>query len=124
MSYCLKRLSILWPAARAAFYKGDERTRTMEVDVDGTLVTTYTSSGESSLFEIIDITGPGRVITVTGVLEPDEWFSILEVSNSSSIDVVGRCLPRHANPEQAGSALFFFSQTRLINPHTARTTGR
>lgn len=51
----------------------------MEVYVDGTLATTYTSSGVTSLFEIIDIPGPGRVITVTGVLADDEWFSILEV---------------------------------------------
>lgn len=64
----------------AAFYKGDERKRTMEVSVDGTLATTYTSSGATSLFEIIKIPGPGKVITVTGVLADDEWFSILEVS--------------------------------------------
>lgn len=60
----------------------------MEVYVDDALVTTYTSSGETSLFEIIDITGPGRVITVTGVLADDEWFSILEVSLAAQASIL------------------------------------
>lgn len=57
--------------------------RTMEVYVDGTLVTTWTSSGTTDVFESIDLSGnAGEVIEVTGVLTDREWLSIMEVGSA------------------------------------------
>ena len=62
-------------------YKGDTRARTVEVYVDGVLVTTWTSSGTTVGFESIDLSGTsGSVIDVVGVLGDSEWLSIIEVS--------------------------------------------
>ncbi len=48
--------------------------------VDGVLATTWTSSGTTSGFETIDLSGvSGRVIDVTGQLADSEWLSITEV---------------------------------------------
>lgn len=61
-------------------YKGAERQTTVEVRVDGALVTTWTSSGETDNPESIMFTGTsGSVIDVTGVLADTEWLSIVEV---------------------------------------------
>lgn len=61
-------------------YKGATRTTTAEVYVDGALVTTWTSSGTTSEFETIDLSGStGTVVEITGVLGNSEWLSIVEV---------------------------------------------
>ena len=55
--------------------------RTVEVYVDGVLVTTWTSSGTTTDFESIDISGTsGTTIEIVGVLGNNEWLSIIEVS--------------------------------------------
>ncbi|CAM9933566.1 unnamed protein product [Pylaiella littoralis] len=64
---------------RLAMYKGNERQRSVEVYVDGVLVTTWTSSGTTLDFESIDLSGSsGQEVTVTGVLGNSEWLSIIE----------------------------------------------
>ncbi|CAN0341712.1 unnamed protein product [Ectocarpus sp. 12 AP-2014] len=64
---------------RVALYKGNTRLRTMEVSVDGVSVTTWTSSGMTSSFESIDISGySGEVVSITGVQGDREWLSIIE----------------------------------------------
>eukprot|EP00752_Nemacystus_decipiens_P013409 g11873.t1 len=64
---------------RLAMYKGTTRQRTMEVYVDGVLVTTWTSSGTTDSFENISMSGStGQVVEVTGVLGAFEWLSIIE----------------------------------------------
>eukprot|EP00903_Cladosiphon_okamuranus_P018639 g17154.t1 len=62
-----------------ALYKGDERTRTMDVKVDGAKVTTWTSSGVTLDFESIDLGVAGQVVELTGVLADSDWLSITEV---------------------------------------------
>lgn len=53
----------------------------MEVSVDGVSVTTWTSSGTTSSFESIDMSGySGEIVSITGVQGDREWFSIIEVS--------------------------------------------
>eukprot|EP00752_Nemacystus_decipiens_P007213 g6456.t1 len=64
---------------RLAMYKGATRTRTVDVSVDGVVVTTWTSSGTTADFESVDLSGQsGQAITVTGVLADMEWLSIVE----------------------------------------------
>eukprot|EP00903_Cladosiphon_okamuranus_P018634 g17151.t1 len=64
---------------RLAMYKGASRARTVEVRVGGVLVTTWTSSGTTTDFESIDLSGySGQHITITGVLDEMEWLSIVE----------------------------------------------
>ncbi|CAN0121365.1 unnamed protein product, partial [Ectocarpus sp. 13 AM-2016] len=64
---------------RLALYKGATRVRTVDVTVDGSLATTWTSSGTTDGFESIDLSGFfGQDITVTGVLDNSEWLSIKE----------------------------------------------
>eukprot|EP00752_Nemacystus_decipiens_P014959 g13318.t1 len=66
-------------AVKPALYKGDTRTRTVEVHVDGVLVTTWTSSGTTAGFEGIDLSGSsGSMIEIVGVLDDSEWLSIIE----------------------------------------------
>ncbi|CAM9688793.1 unnamed protein product, partial [Scytosiphon promiscuus] len=51
---------------RLAMYQGSTRVRTMDVFVDGALATTWTSSGTTSDFETIDLSGYyGQDITIT-----------------------------------------------------------
>lgn len=67
-------------------YKGTERTREMKVYVDNNLVTTWTSSGTTDGFEIIDLSETsGEVIQVTGVLADSQWLSITEVRPACSL---------------------------------------
>ncbi|CBJ29586.1 Likely pseudogene [Ectocarpus siliculosus] len=63
-----------------AMYQGDTRVRTVDVAVDGDLVTTWTSSGTTSGFESVDMSGAtGQVVTITGAeLSDSEWLSIVE----------------------------------------------
>ncbi|CAM9582225.1 unnamed protein product [Ectocarpus fasciculatus] len=65
---------------RVALYNGDIRVRTVDVFVDGALVTTWTSSGTTDGFESIQfIDGiAGTVVELQGVLGNSEWLSIIE----------------------------------------------
>lgn len=60
-------------------YKGDTRTRTMDVYVDGVVQTTWTSSGTTTGFENIELGVSGHAVELRGVLADSEWLSILEV---------------------------------------------
>lgn len=79
----------------SAMYQGATRVRTMDVSVDGILVTTWTSSGTTSDFENIDLSGyAGQDVTITGVLADSEWLSIVEVRQatfrrSNPVSIVG-----------------------------------
>lgn len=74
----------------SALYQGATRQRTLDVYVDGEMVRTWTSSGETDDFETIDLTGndgqllvpytEGQVLELSGSRVPSEWISILEVS--------------------------------------------
>ena len=59
--------------------KGDERTRTLEIYVDGVIFTTWTSSGTTLDFETVTLGVTGSTIELRGVLEDSEWLSIMEV---------------------------------------------
>lgn len=60
-------------------YKGDTRTRTMDAYVDDVMVTSWTSSGTTTAFEIIDLGVTGQAVELRGVLADSEWLSISEV---------------------------------------------
>ena len=60
-------------------YKGDERTRTIDIYVDGVFVTSWTSSGTTLDFETVALGITGGSIELRGVLEDSEWLSIMEV---------------------------------------------
>eukprot|EP00752_Nemacystus_decipiens_P014961 g13320.t1 len=62
-----------------AMYKGDSRTRTMDVYVDDVMITSWTSSGTTTAFENIDLGVSGQTVELRGVLEGSEWLSIMEV---------------------------------------------
>ncbi|CAM9670498.1 unnamed protein product [Ascophyllum nodosum] len=62
-----------------AMYKGDERTRTVDIYVDGVIVITWTSSGTTLDFETVTLGVAGSNIELRGVLEDSEWLSIMEV---------------------------------------------
>lgn len=70
-----------------ALWKGDERTRTVQINVDGTSVTTWTSSGTTAGLETIDLAGAsGQVLEVVAVASSSsEWLSIIEVCLPSSL---------------------------------------
>lgn len=52
--------------------------------MDGALATTWTSSGATSSFENVNLSGSsGQVVEITGVLGPFEWLSIIEVNGIS-----------------------------------------
>lgn len=82
----------------AAMYKGDTRTRTLDIYVDDVLETTWTSSGTTTDFETVklgffttDSTSggggydyshvgvAGSKVELVGDLVASEWLSILEV---------------------------------------------
>lgn len=64
-----------------AMYEGDSRVRTVDISVDGSLVTTWTSSGTTTDFEGINLSGTyGQEITITGKnLADSDWLSVIEV---------------------------------------------
>ena len=76
------QLSLAYPARNPpALYKGTQRQRTVQVYVDGDMVTTWTSSGTTDDFESIGVTGAaGKAIDIVGVLGESEWLSIIEVN--------------------------------------------
>ncbi|CAM9345645.1 unnamed protein product [Scytosiphon promiscuus] len=59
--------------------RGDSRTRTMEIYVDGALQTSWTSSGTTTSFESVNLGVTGQTIELRGVLDDTEWLSIMEV---------------------------------------------
>ena len=63
-------------------YKGDERTRTVNIYVDGVIVITWTSLGTTLDFESVTLGVAGSNIELRGVLEDSEWLSIMEVHNT------------------------------------------
>ena len=65
-------------------YKGDERTRTVDIYVDGVIVTTWTSSGTTLDFETITLGVTGGTVKLRGMLEDSEWLSIMEVKFRSN----------------------------------------
>ncbi|CAM9778380.1 unnamed protein product, partial [Hapterophycus canaliculatus] len=60
-------------------YKGDERTRTMDIYVDNVKATTWTSSGSTTEFENVELGVAGQSIELRGVLGGSDWLSITEV---------------------------------------------
>ncbi|CAN0221443.1 unnamed protein product [Pylaiella littoralis] len=60
-------------------YKGDERTKTMDIYVDGVMQTSWTSSGTTTDFENIELDVSGKAVELRGVLADSEWLSIMEV---------------------------------------------
>ena len=62
-----------------AIYKGDQRTRTMNICVDEVLTTSWTSSGTTLDYEAIAFGVTGESIELRGVLDDSEWLSIMEV---------------------------------------------
>ncbi|CAN0452773.1 unnamed protein product, partial [Pylaiella littoralis] len=75
--------------------------RTVDVSVDGDLVTTWTSSGTTLDFESIDMSEiSGQVITVTGVLDRSEWLSITE---TEIMVVPGDGVPSSPAPTTSGT---------------------
>ena len=78
-----------------AMYKGTTRTRTVQVYVDGSLVSTWTSSGTTDNFERIDVSSAsGQVLEITGVLDDSEWLSIVEVSVLKKMRVFNSPFPQ------------------------------
>ena len=63
----------------SAMYKGDMRTRTVGIYVDGVRATTWTSSGLTTDFESVMLGVNGKTVELRGVLEESEWLSIMEV---------------------------------------------
>lgn len=64
---------------RSAMYKGDSRTRAIDIYVDGIMATSWTSSGNTLSFETVDLGVVGKTIELRGVLDDSEWLSIMEV---------------------------------------------
>lgn len=64
-----------------ALHEGDSRSTTLQVYVDGELVTTWTSSGKTSGFETIKLPGSlGQSVELRGVLGGgSEWLHISKV---------------------------------------------
>ena len=62
-----------------ALYKGDERTRSVNVWVDGVFTHTITSSGTTTGFETYDLIAPGATTVVLQGVDDSEWLSITEV---------------------------------------------
>lgn len=63
--------------ATEALYKGDTRTRTIDVLVDGQKIVAWTSSGTTTGFEAVElgVTATGQTIELRGVLTDSEWIN-------------------------------------------------
>ena len=68
-------------------YKGDERTRTIDIYVDGAFTTSWTSSGTTLDYEAIALGVTGESIELRGVLDDSEWLSIMEVPFIQSVAI-------------------------------------
>ncbi|CAM9269075.1 unnamed protein product [Pylaiella littoralis] len=65
---------------QVAFYKGDERTRTLDVRLDGELTHTFESYTGSTFNTLgVEATGVSTVMLESVYLLPEEWISLLEV---------------------------------------------
>ena len=64
---------------KMALYEGDERTRSVNVWVDGVFTHTITSSGTTTGFETYDLIAPGATTVVLQGVDDSEWLSITEV---------------------------------------------
>lgn len=66
-----------------AFYKGDERTRSVNVWVDGVLLNTITSSGETADYETYPLVAHQASIVVLQAVDlgNNGWLSITEVTS-------------------------------------------
>ncbi|CAM9649139.1 unnamed protein product, partial [Ascophyllum nodosum] len=62
-----------------ALYNGDERTRTIEIYVDGVLATSWTNSGNTAGLELVGLGVTGQEVMLRGVLDDSEWLSVNEV---------------------------------------------
>ena len=60
-------------------YRGDQRTRTMDIYVDDVMITTWTNSGTTLDFETVTLGVTGSAFELRGVLKDSEWLSIMEV---------------------------------------------
>jgi len=60
-------------------YKGNQRTRTIDIYVNDVKATTWTSSGSTTAFENVELGVAGQTIELRGVLGDSEWLSITEV---------------------------------------------
>lgn len=100
--------------------------------VDDALTTTWTSSGTTSDFEGIDLSGySGQHVTITGVLADMEWLSIVEVGTSGYVACGrGRNRPPEASERHREfhrefhavlvafpSFSLFLSRLRGVGPH-------
>lgn len=82
--FCWVSFPVIFPR-KLALYKGDTRTRTIDIYVDGDKVTTWTSSGTTTGFESVELGAQGQVVELRGVLADSEWLSILEVGPFLSV---------------------------------------
>ncbi|CAM9139580.1 unnamed protein product, partial [Ectocarpus sp. 12 AP-2014] len=66
---------------QVAFWKGNERTHTLEVHVNGELIHTYESYADSTLNTLgVTATEASTVMLESVALLSDEWISLIEVS--------------------------------------------
>ena len=68
-------------------YKGNERTRTVDIYVDGVFATSWTNSGTTLDYEAIALGATGESIELRGVLDDSEWLSIMEVPFIQSVAI-------------------------------------
>lgn len=71
--------SLAIEALKIAMYKGNLRSRTLDVYIDGVKATSWTSSGTTAAFETVDITGAAETIELRAVVADTVWVSIMEV---------------------------------------------
>ncbi|CAM9298873.1 unnamed protein product, partial [Ectocarpus sp. 12 AP-2014] len=79
IQYQLAGLNIGTVRLLVAMFKGDERTRTLDIGIDNLPYTVWTSSGTTTGFQTIEVDTMARSISIVGVLEDSEWLSIMEV---------------------------------------------
>lgn len=94
-------LATLPPLDDSAMYKGAERKASLDVWVDRSPVTTWTSSGTTDGFETVDLPEgtTGTRIDIHGILEDSEWLSIIEVRQDIMIlvSLTGRVRISHTS---------------------------
>lgn len=89
----------------AALYKGDSRTRTLDISVDGVVMMAWTSSGETAGFETVDLGVQGKVIDLHGVLADSDWLSISEVGAAEDCFASVVCTAHGGFPDSASGRL-------------------
>ncbi|CAM9918634.1 unnamed protein product, partial [Ectocarpus sp. 8 AP-2014] len=106
-----------------AMYKGDERTRTLEINIDNVPYTTWTSSGTTTGFETIEVDTMGRWIEIVGVLEDSEWLSIMEVEILVDDGVTGTDDVVDTTEVEAGSLGTVTATSALFDPSLGDSNG-